>query len=332
MSHTPAPVETTGTVTRSLWDEFLFEPQSTSPMTLVRIAAGVLTTFWAISLLPDVDPLLTRGALGYDRPLPNGSWNLLELTTWKGAPLAACLLVLVAGVAMTIGFRTRLSAAVAALGMISLQRTNPMVFNSGDLVLRQILIAAALAPCGLLLSVDALRARRKGGSSASLRRAPWAMRLLQLELAIGYFLSFWAKVQGATWHDGTAVVRAMRIQDVSRFVAPDWLFRQAELLNALSWATLAFEAVFVFAVWNRRLRPWVIGFGIAFHLGIDVMFDVGFFSPSMMTIYLAFLPPEVADRIVDRLGRRFGLGAGGPAVQTEAGSGEAVGLTVEPAE
>src|SRR3546814_18315225 len=76
-------------------------------------------------------------------------------------------------------FRTRLSAVVAALCMITLQRGNSAIFNSGDLVMRQIGIAVALAPCGLLLSVDAVRARRRGFRGPAPWRAPWAMRLLQ---------------------------------------------------------------------------------------------------------------------------------------------------------
>jgi hypothetical protein len=58
--------------------------------------------------------------------------------------------------------------------------------------------------------------------------------------------------------------------------------------------------VFVFLVWNRRLRPWVLGVGVAFHLCIDLFLDVGFFSYAMVLAYGAFLLPAAADRIVGR--------------------------------
>ena len=281
----------------SAWDRFLFTPQSTAAMTLVRIGFGVFAALWALTLLPDVDPLLTSGELRYPSTDVPGLWNPLEVIEARGAPLVACLLLVVAGIATAVGFRTRLSSVVAVVSMLALQRTNPLVFNSGDLLLRQVGIAVALAPCAYLLSVDGRRARKHGTATGPLR-APWAMRLLQLELATGYFLSAWAKVRGETWHDGTAVGRAMRITDVQRFAPPEWLMEQADLLNLLTWATLAFEASFLFLVWNRRARPWVLAVGVAFHLGIDLAFDVGFFTPALFISYLAFLPPETADRVV----------------------------------
>jgi hypothetical protein len=81
-------------------------------------------------------------------------------------------------------------------------------------------------------------------------------------------------------------------------------------------------------VWNRRLRPWVIGLGVAFHLGIDIFFDIGFFSAAMWLAYLAFLPPETADRIVERLDRLAARIWSG----SRSGRETAVPLAVEPTE
>lgn len=289
----------TEAIVRSPWDRFFFEPQSTAPMTLVRVGWGAVMVLWSLSLLPDVDPFLTTGALRYERPLPSGSYDPLGWIPWDGAPLAACLLLLVASFTTMIGFRTRLSTAVAVICLIGLQRTNTTIFNSGDLALRIIGISVALSPCGLLWSVDARRARRRGGGPAPWR-APWALRLLQLQIAVGYALSGWAKLRGNMWHEGTALGMALRIEDLQRFAAPEWLFDQTIALNLLTWATIAFETSFLFLVWSRWLRPWVLGVGVAFHLGIDIVLDVGFFSYALWLSYAAFIFPEVADRIVSR--------------------------------
>jgi len=298
---TTAPTEQPAVGRASAWDRFLFEPRSTAPMTLVRIGWGALVAGWALTLLPDVDPFLTDGALRYDLPTPAGSWNPLDWIAWSGAPLAACLLLAVAGLATMVGFRTRLSSAVAVLCLLALQRTNTTVFNSGDLLLRLIGISVALSPCGLLWSVDAALARRRGERTEPAPwRAPWALRLLQLHIAIGYLLSAAAKLRGSTWHDGTALGRALRIEDLQRFAVPEWIFEQSVLLNLLTWSTLAFEASFLFLVWNRRLRPWVLGLGVLFHLGIDIALDIGWFTMAMWVAYLAFVFPEVADRWLSR--------------------------------
>lgn len=283
----------------SLWDRFFFEPQSTSPMTLVRIGWGAVMVLWSLSLLPDIDPFLTTGALRYDRSMPSGSWDLLDSIPFDRAPLVACLFLLVASATTMVGYRTRLSSAVAVICLIALQRANTTIFNSGDLALRLIGISVALSPCGLLWSADAIRARRRGAHPAPWR-APWALRLLQLQFAVGYALSAWAKLRGNMWHEGTALGMALRIKDLQRFAIPEWLFEQSVLLNLATWGTLAFESCFLFLVWNRRLRPWVLGAGVAFHLGIDIVLDIGFFSAALWLSYLAFIFPDVADRIVGR--------------------------------
>lgn len=294
---------------RSPWERFLFEPQSTSAMTLIRIGWGATATVWALSLLPDVDPWMTDGKLRYPDNLAAGSWNVLDSIGWRHAPLVACLLLVVTGITTMLGYRTRLSTAVAALCMLSLQRTSPLVFNSGDLLLRQVGIAVALAPCGLRCSLDAVRARRRGELRPAPWRAPWAQRFLQLNLALGYLLSAWAKARGTTWHDGTAVPRALRIVDVQRFTPPNWFVEQDDLLTMVTWGVLAFEACFVVLIWNRRARPWVLLVGICFHAGIDLLFDVGFFSHALLLCYLAFLSPARTDRMLGwveaRLPERF---------------------------
>lgn len=286
------------THSRSKWDTFLFEPESPSPMALLRIGWGALVALWAITLIPDIDPFLTDGALRYDRNRGDASWNLLDHFHGSGPPMAVCGLLIVAALATCVGWRTRLSSLVALIAMVSLQRTNTTLLNAGDLTLRLTGVFVFLSPAGLLLSRDAVRLRRKAGDEASEppRRAPWALRALQINIAVGYFLSGWAKLQGATWHQGTAVPYALRIQDLERFAAPSWLIEQGILMNLVTWATLAFELSFPFLVWRKAWRPWVLGAGIAFHLGIDIVFDVGFFSYAMILTYLAFIPPETADR------------------------------------
>jgi hypothetical protein len=287
----------------SPWDRFFFEPQSTAPMTLVRVAWGAVTAVWALTFLPDVDPFLTEGSLLYERDLRDGAWNLFPHLGWEYAGVAICLLLLLTSLTTMAGCKTRLSALVAVLCLIVLQRANTTISNSGDLLLRLVGIAVVLSPCGLLWSVDAAIDRRRG-RVRQLLRAPFGMRLLQLEVAVGYLLSAWAKSRGTSWQDGTAIARALRIEDLQRFVAPDWLFEQSVLLNLLTWATLAFEASFIVLVWPRRTRMWVLAAGVLFHLGIDVYLDIGFFSIAIYLAYLAFLPQDIAQRVVGRFDDR----------------------------
>ena len=170
-----------------------------------------------------------------------------------------------------VGFRTRLSSFVAVFCLIMLQRANTAIFNSGDLCCARSASPWCWRPAGCCGRSTPRATAGRGASPNLAARARSRMRLLQLELAVGYFLSAWTKARGDTWHNGTAVALSLRIEDLQRFVAPEWLFEQAVLLNLFTWAALAFEAGFFIFVWPRRLRLWVLAAGVLFHLGIDVV-------------------------------------------------------------
>ena len=92
-------------------------------------------------------------------------------------------------------------------------------------------------------------------------------------------------------------------------MAPEWLFDQGVLLQPAHLGDLAFEATFIVLVWPRRLRLWVLGAGVLLHLGIDVFLDIGFFSLAIYLAYLAFLPADVAERVVGRFDAGLGPGS-----------------------
>ena len=89
----------------------LLRAESTSPMTLVRIGWGAVTALWALTLLPDVDPFLTSGALRYDRVAAPGAWNPLEWTSGPAPRWSPASLLVVAASATMVGVPHPASAA-----------------------------------------------------------------------------------------------------------------------------------------------------------------------------------------------------------------------------
>jgi hypothetical protein len=155
----------------------------------------------------------------------------------------------------------------------------------------------ALAPAGAALSLDrARRARERFWEFPA--RAPWALRLMQVQLSVIYLATAWTKMRGTTWNDGTAVSYALRVGDLERFPVPHLLTDSVLVTNLMTYGTLATEVALGVLVWNRRARPWVLGLGVALHLGIDYSMRVGFFTFAMLVLYLAFVPPETASRAI----------------------------------
>jgi HTTM domain len=297
------------------WDRFWFGIQSTATLGVVRIAFGVVLLAWAVALAPDLlsflgpEGILPR-APDYGTAGQRGTWSLLGSAPGGAAVTAFYAVFAAAAVCLLVGFRTRLAALAVFCGLVSISRRNPFVLNSGDLLLRVTSFYLLLSPAGSALSVDRWRKARREGVDfwQSPERAMWPVRLMQLQLSVVYLSTLWAKMGGTTWSDGSAVGYALRIGFLDRLPVPDLVTRSLLLSNVLTYVVLAAELALGILVWNRRLRPWVLLLGVAFHLAIDYALRVGFFSYAMLVLYVAFVPPESMDawllRLRERLRRR----------------------------
>jgi hypothetical protein len=287
------------------WNRFWYEPASTSTLGLLRIAYGTVLTLWALSVAPDV--LTFFGDDGVLHRPPDRPWAVGLLHVWSSdtAVVICWIALFTAAVLLTVGYRTRLVAILAIVALASLQRRNPYVLNGGDRLLLNIGFFLALAPAGVALSVDRWR-RGAGRFWDHPLRAQWPVRLLQIQVSFMYFFTVWAKIRGTTWHEGTALWYAWNIGDLARFSPPTGLIEWLPGLNVITWGALAVELSLAILVWNRRLRPWVIAAGVAMHLAIDITLTIGFFSAAVLVAYIAFAPPEAADRFLAAVRQRLG--------------------------
>lgn len=289
------------------WQLFWFRPEPAYPLGLIRIAFGVLVVAWGISL-PDLHQLFGTDGVAPRQPENPYAWGLFELWTSDQALLIGRIALVVAGIAMAVGWHCRLAALIVFVLILSFQDRNPAVFNSGDAVILVEALLLALSPCGAALSIDQ---RRTAGSFWSAQmRAPWTLRLMQLQLSVIYFASVRTKMSGDTWPRGTAVSYALQLEDMLLLHPPHWVTASAILMNVASWGTLTLELALGILVWNRRLRPWLLAAGVLMHTTIMLTINVGFFTPAMFVLYLAFLSPETVRRLpanVRRLAGRLRL-------------------------
>jgi hypothetical protein len=278
------------------WNRFWFEPQETSSLALIRIAFGLVATAWTATQGPNLFAFYGRDGI-----LPSssgsGSWGLLDLSDDPGFLVGVFVATLLASVALTLGLFTRLAAVVVWAGVMSFEHRNGLVTNAGDGLVRNLAFLCVLAPCGDALSLDRLRHDRAHFWEFP-ARAPWALRLIQIQVSVGYLSAFWAKSGDPLWRGGTAVTYSERISDIHRLPIPDAVVDSVLVANLLTYGTLAVELSLGLLIWNRTLRPWILLAGIGLHLSIDFSIMVGFFSLAMITAYLSFVPPGTASRFV----------------------------------
>lgn len=289
---------------RQAWVRFWFEPESTAALGLFRIAYGLVLTLWTLSLLPDAVAFYSSEGVVSVAQTSGWQWSVLAVADAPWVVMALVGILVAAAVCITVGYRTRLVTVVAFLILVSLRWRNGWIQNGGDHLLRHLGFYLMLAPAGAALSVDRWRAARDRFWEHP-RRAPWALRLVQVQVSVVYLFTVWLKVQGERWNDGTAVNESLRLGDVARFELPWQLTDSLLAANLLTYGTLAVELALAVLIWNRAARPYVIGLGVVLHLFIEVTMALGFFSLVMIMAYVAFTTPEAAERAAGRVPHRL---------------------------
>jgi hypothetical protein len=289
---------------RDRWNTFWFRPEPTSTIAVVRIAFGLVATLWTVSQAPNLVTFYGPAGVLPTPPDPGTwGWSLLGLSDHAPVLFALWVVTLLGAVGVMIGFRTRLATVLLFVGVLSFERRDPEILNAGDFLLRNLAFYFVFAPAGEALSVDRWRRARHRFWEFPLR-APWALRLMQIQLSVIYFATLWGKLQGDLWRDGSAVSYALRVGDIHRFPTPGFVTGSVVLTELLTFGTLLLELSLAVLVWNRVLRPWVLALGVLLHLSIAFSIMVGFFTMLMLTTYLAFVPPETARNLV-LTGRRI---------------------------
>jgi hypothetical protein len=218
-------------------------------------------------------------------------------------------LLVIAVACLTVGLFTRTAAVVAWVLFVSFNHRLYYLMNGGDSIMRCALFYLLFARSGAVWSIDALLHERPAGPVLV---PAWPVRLMQIQLLLMYFFTGLSKL-GGDWLDGEAVYWVFNDLALARWpyhALPIPLF----VCRLLSWGTLIFEIGFPFFILAARprrfvletrgrtgaggfrlaftlpaLRPWALLAGLAFHLGILIHTEVGWFSPATAAWYALFL-------------------------------------------
>lgn len=285
-----------------IWDIFWFKPSSVLPVALLRIGFGLLSLLWCALMYPEVTVFF-----GQHRMVPiatayewyrDSAFDLFAfLPASDSSAYAMLALTAVAALGLTIGLATRACALVLFLCYATFANASPLIMNSGDTFARVISFLLIFAPSGKMLSVDAALSKRLRKQSAEtiprsefgdVLHPRWVTRLIQLQLAGVYYQTFWSKMEGATWLNGTAVYYSSRLVEFKRFAVP-YIFDHWWTLHALTWGTLVIECALFSLIWVKEFRYWVLLSAIFMHVAIDWTMNIPLFEWIMMTSYLAFV-------------------------------------------
>lgn len=289
------------------WLRFWFEPAPASTLTLMRVALGVSTLAWALSIGPDLRTFYFDDGLF---PEPGYADHRLGLFQWFTSDLvvvAVYFALAIASIALIAGRGTRVAAPVLWITMLTMQQGAPNALNAGDLLLRiwtAYFALFALFTPSRFLDIPLFGHRGSDGARTWPLAPNWLVRLAQLQLTVVYPATVIAKLDGDTWREGTAALYALGLRDFERFWLPEFVRENLVLGNFMTWFTIGVEFSLPFLLWTRRTRWLGIILGVSMHLGFDYTMRLGFFLPAIVIGYLAFLRPSEVERGLRWLHRR----------------------------
>ncbi len=276
---------------REAWERFFFDPQSPTPIAVFRILYGFCVTVTLIMLHSEwldwfgVHSWVTLQTMSQVEP--GVRLNLFTVMPPNDTWIAAFFWIFLGfAILLTIGLWTRLSSIVVFVCLASIQQRNLYILHGGDVFLRVTGFFLMFAPAGAALSIDRLiRVRRKLEGAAIEPRAPWAQRMIQLELALLYLFY------------------VFHMHALQRFPLPGWT-QQFWILKLATWYTLALEFSLGVLIWFRPLRYPLLLLGLLLHLSIEYSLNIPMFEWDVLAAYVLFIDPADLQQM-GRVAREF---------------------------
>jgi len=245
----------------------------------------LFTSFSALGSLP-VTILRPTGAMKF---VP---WSFYDALQTPGAMVIFKVVLVLSLVLSTAGFLTVISTKTSFLLVLFYQGLLRSFghFNHDEMLAVYYLAVLAFTPCGDAFSIDS-RIKKKARPAFAYA---YPILLMQLLMAWTYFSSALIKLRVAGVKylstDNLPVLAIFHSLDNlhdTHFKLAFWLPQLKAYLPLAVAFVLIWELLFPLAVFWRRWRWWILGFGITFHLA--TLFFMNIFFPHQLAMYLIFV-------------------------------------------
>ena len=238
-------------------------------------------------------------------------WNFYD---WLLTPASMTLLKWLMVLFLLLGTAGFLTSLTTKVSLVLVAFYEGLVrsfghFNHDEMIALYFLAVLAFTPCGDAFSLDSWSERRRKRSATFVYAYP--ILLMQLLLAWAYFSSALVKLRVA----GVKYFAADNLPVLAIYHSLDNLhdtqFRLAFSLPSIRWAlpvvvgvVLMWELLFPLAIFVGRVRWWILGFGVVFH--ISTLFVMNVFFPFFLTMYLVFVDwDHINTWIIERGARKL---------------------------
>jgi hypothetical protein len=242
--------------------------------------------------------------------------GVLKLVPWSFydallTPRNMTLLELVMVVSLLLSTTGYLTSLTTKLSLVLVVFYQGLVrsfghFNHDEMLAIYYLGILAFTPCGDAFSLDSWSSRKRAHKPGFAYGYP--ILLMQLLMAWAYFSSALVKlrVAGLSYLSpdnlpALAIYHSLDNMHDSSFKLAFWLPQVRSLTPFAVAAVLIWELLFPLAIFVRRLRWWILGLGVLFHISTLLLMNI--FFPHQLAMYLIFID---WDEVAAKLGRSRG--------------------------
>lgn len=301
---------------------WLDAPEPVLRLEIIRIFAPLATLGFLSSRLAHPGEWLTDAGFQVPpMPVPDYRQPLHLPPLSSDAALALVAVLVLSGIALSVGFRARAAALVFAICLAYVALADRLAAFTVSKLSPAVMFALAASPCGRRFGVDAwftarLAARKDPSAPPTRYVAAASVRFFQVLLPVFYAGSAAAKIRGDWLKHPTVLYTHLHDSYQTWF---SWLLLRVTpgfaytLLQAVV-LTLEAGAPLWFA-W-RRTRPYALAVAVTMHALIGAMFwPVRWFGLLMIVLFCgAYLPEEWLERAERWLDERFGP-VGAPTIE-----------------
>lgn len=289
------------------WDWFWFSSKNDSDLwsiSLFRILFSASMLFFYITRAFDVSDFYTEHGLLSRLYVPTMDFSkyhhsifyYIENITLIHALHTFFLLLLLM---LVVGLFTRPVSILVYILHLNFIFRNPTVMFGVDMIATFFFLYLPFTQAGARLSIDAwLRKRRQKNMLNHSSLSHIFLRLMQIQLCIIYAYAGLEKLKGTRWWDGSAIWDIFSMGTMQRW---DFSFvaHIPVVISVMTYVVLFWEIFFPIMVWSKPLRPYVLAFGIALHVGIGVFMNLPSFAAMMMSIYALFIAGDKIKTVVE---------------------------------
>jgi hypothetical protein len=270
------------------WNQFFFAREIPYGMAMVRLSLPVVLLVDIVRRWGHARELYsTDGALA----TLHSNFGHPDMLPELSAPLAVGLFTALAALLVTsaIGWCTRISLLGSCFLYFYFSYMDCLsTVTKYTVIAQHILLLLGLSKCGDLWSIDAWIARRRG-ITLDLRSAIWPQRLAQILFGMIYFGAGITKMHTEGFFSGDQLVFWMMTVINNEHPLGDHLTRYPLVVSISCYTTYVWEMVFIFTVFQPRLKWWMLAIGTIFHVMTVFTLGLIIFPVVITASYLVFL-------------------------------------------